>query len=102
MALTFVGSSALFSVYDFHDSTDIFVEYIYNLYIIEILVICEGCNYVNSVNVNYVIHNFWVQLAWYDNVIIYILWEFPRDIMRNYHIILRLDIAKMMGLTKSS
>ena len=67
MALTFVGSSALFSVYDFHDSTDIFVEY----YIIEILVICEGCNYVNSVNVNYVIHNFWVQLAWYDNVIIY-------------------------------
>ena len=44
MALTFVGSSALFSVYDFHDSTDIFVEY----YIIEILVICEGCNYVNS------------------------------------------------------
>ena len=48
MALTFVGSNALFSVYDFHDSTDIFVEYIYNLYIIEILVICEGCNYVNS------------------------------------------------------
>ena len=43
-----VGSNALFSVYDFHDSTDIFVEYIYNLYIIEILVICEGCSYVNS------------------------------------------------------